>query len=95
MSDEGIITIATSYFDDLFQSCGSCHLEEIGDGMEIRVNEADNQELTAPVTDAEIEATVFQIPPTRAPGPDGFSGCFYQDHWNTVGADVIQIIKAF
>ncbi|KAM2260945.1 hypothetical protein ACFXTI_042610 [Malus domestica] len=31
----------------------------------------------------------------RSPGPDDFSGCFYQDHWDTMGVDVIKVVKAF
>lgn len=51
--------------------------------------------LTASVTDGEIQTAVFQIPPTRALGPDGFSSSFYQDHWEVVGNDVINTVKAF
>lgn len=46
------------------------------------------------MTDGEIQEAVFQIPRTRAPRPDGFSGSFYQDHWEVVGKDVINMIKA-
>ena len=60
-----------------------------------RVSHEENMMLTAPVTDGEIMEAFFQIPPTRAPGPDGFSGCFYQDHWEVIGNDVIKMIKAF
>lgn len=51
--------------------------------------------LVAPVIDREIQEAMFQIPPTRAPGPDGFSRSFYQDHWEVVGNVVINIVKAF
>lgn len=59
------------------------------------VNDEDNLAFTVPINAREIEEAVYQIPPLRAPGPDGFSGCFYHDHWATVGTDVVQIIKAF
>lgn len=48
--------------------------------MEARITHEDNLALTAPMTIGEIVEAVSQIPSSRAPGPDGFSGCFYQDH---------------
>ncbi|KAM1807098.1 hypothetical protein ACFX11_030156 [Malus domestica] len=55
----------------------------------------DNRGLTAMVTECEIMEAAYQIPPMRSPGPDSFSGYFYQDHWDTVRPDVIKIVKAF
>jgi hypothetical protein len=37
-----------------------------------------NQQLLAEFTVEEIEAAKHQMPPMKAPGPDGFSACFYQ-----------------
>ncbi|KAM2983667.1 hypothetical protein FF2_009561 [Malus domestica] len=90
-----ISSIVTSYFSDLFRSGRPAHFDVPDNGLESRVTLEDNLALTAPVTEEEIIVAAFQIPPTRAPGPDGFFGCFYQDHWDTVGNDVIRIIKAF
>ncbi|KAM2494092.1 hypothetical protein ACFX1W_034230 [Malus domestica] len=88
-------SIVISYFLDIFRSDrpGQFGIPEIG--LDLSVTPEDNLALTAPVTEEEIIVAAFQIPPTRAPGPDGFTGCFYQDHWDTVGNDVIRIIKAF
>lgn len=33
---------------------------------------------------------------TKAPGPDGFNGAFYQrQYWELVGVDVVEAIKNF
>ncbi|CAN6562972.1 unnamed protein product [Malus baccata var. baccata] len=93
--EAAISSIAISYFADLFKSSNPRQIDEIGDCMAPRVSTEDNIALTAAVSEEEIKAAVFQIPPTRAPGPDGYSGCFYQDHWETVGKDVIKMVKAF
>ncbi|KAM1555078.1 hypothetical protein PS1_007619 [Malus domestica] len=88
-------SIVISYFSDLFRSDRPSQFEIPENGLDSRVSPEDNLGLTAPVTEEEIIVAAYQIPPTRAPGPDGFTGCFYQDHWDTVGKDVIRIIKAF
>ncbi|CAN6691340.1 unnamed protein product [Malus baccata var. baccata] len=93
--EAAISTIATSYFEVLFKSSRPGQIDEIGECPAPRVTTEDNLALTTAVTEEEIKTVVFQIPPTRAPGPDGYSGCFYQDHWDTVGKDVIRIVKAF
>lgn len=79
-SESGICATVTSYFVELFQSSRSCQIEEIASCMEDRVNLKDNRALTAPVMEDEIVTDAFQIPPSRAPSLDEFSGCFYQDY---------------
>ena len=34
------------------------------------------EELTTPFTHEEIDTVVREMPSDRAPGPDGFNGCF-------------------
>lgn len=40
--------------------------------------------MEAPFTEVEVQAAVFQLAPTKAPGPDGFSAVFFQKCWNTL-----------
>ncbi|KAM1589719.1 hypothetical protein ACFX10_028582 [Malus domestica] len=93
--EKEICDIASSYFTGLFQSSRSSHIGEITECMENRVSNDNNRLLTTPITDSEIMEAAFQIPPTRAPGPDGFTGCFYKDHWEIVGKDVTLVVNAF
>ena len=46
-------------------------------------------ELARPYTGEEIRVALFQMHPSKAPGPDGMSAVFYQKIWD-VGADIIE-----
>ena len=41
----------------------------------------DFDSLTTPFTKVEIDAVVNDMPPDRAPGPDGFNGAFLKACW--------------
>ncbi|KAG8482089.1 hypothetical protein CXB51_027072 [Gossypium anomalum] len=53
------------------------------------IQDEDNNKLTMNYTKEEIEAAVFEMGPTKAPGEDGLPGLFYQKCWPIVGNDVV------
>ncbi|CAN0919302.1 LINE-1 reverse transcriptase homolog [Linum grandiflorum] len=59
------------------------------------VSPAMNHNLTKPITAHEIKRDVFQLGATKAPGPDGFPGQFFQQHWDTVGSDLCCEVQSF
>lgn len=43
----------------------------------------------------EIKEALFSINLEKAPGPDGFSACFFQSNWGIVGRDMIREVQEF
>ena len=54
-----------------------------------------NKNLTKPYSDLEIKTALFQMGPTKAPGPGGFPALFYQTHWVFLKDDICSAVRGF
>ena len=43
-----------------------------------RLNQDEIEKMNGPITSAEIETPIKKLPTNKSPGPDGFTGEFYQ-----------------
>ena len=53
------------------------------------------QILTNEFNENEIKASLFQMGPTKALGPNGMNALFYQKFWHIVGDTVVSVVLEF
>ncbi|WVZ61551.1 hypothetical protein U9M48_011408 [Paspalum notatum var. saurae] len=68
-----------------------CHTK---DGIP-QVSIAENEILSAKVTEKEVRDAVFQLKHNKAPGPDGFPAEFYQELWGLIKDDIMALFNEF
>jgi hypothetical protein len=96
ISKEDIEAHVLQYFTDIF-SAPSVHIEnELPDKyIPNIVTTEDNAMLTAIPTVEEVKHAVFDLNGDAAPGPNGYSGHFYQHFWHIIGIDVVNSTQHF
>jgi hypothetical protein len=70
-----------------FECLHSLHLDDL-------LPRLDLTGIDACFTEEEIWATVKELPPDRAPGPDGFTSRFYKVAWGVIKQDIINVFNA-
>lgn len=55
----------------------------------------ENNQFNLVPSEMEIKEIVFQLGPLKALGPDAYPAKFYQYMWETVGADIVNIVQDF
>ncbi|KAM1485803.1 hypothetical protein ACFX2I_000066 [Malus domestica] len=44
--------------------------------------------LCSPISDLELKEAVFNMGGSKAPGPDGFQGIFFQSFWDIIATEI-------
>jgi hypothetical protein len=91
-SQEEKIVVMDDFYDNLLGTSitrvNTINLPELG------INVHDLSELDLPFTEEEVWCTIKQMPSVKAPGPDGFTGCFYKTCWAIIKKDIMAAISA-
>jgi hypothetical protein len=51
-------------------------------------------DLDAPCSERIVWETIMLLPSDKAPGPDGFTGCFYKVCWSIIKPDIMAAVSA-
>lgn len=54
-----------------------------------------NMQLLKAFIGEEVSVAFSQMAPLKAPNPDGFAACFFQENWAAIGEEVCNAINNF
>ena len=92
---EDVAAVASNYFNTLFHAGSGDQMEECLDAVPSRVTEDMLMILSNEFTAEEVKVALFQMGPTKAPGPNSMNALFYQKFWHIVGDDVVFAVLDF
>nr|TKS06527.1 hypothetical protein D5086_0000121650 [Populus alba] len=87
--------MASSYFENWLCAPHLPVAEELNPIFPNTITEASATTALLPITNDDIQAALFSIPDTRAPGPDGYNALFFKKSWDVIKYDFIAAIKYF
>ena len=100
VQDEGTIegheqlkSYITNYYKGLFGAPeeGNFTLDKSRTEDIPQVSDVENSLLTKLYSEEEVRMSVFQMKHNTAPGPDGFPAEFYQNFWDVIKSDLLQL----
>jgi len=60
---------------------------QVLDWNRLQLCTVDDEDMDRPFCEEEVEYTIRMMPAEKAPGPDGFTGSFYERCWQTIKWD--------
>jgi hypothetical protein len=77
--------MARGFYENLYKAENTIGIEEVLSHVPRKVTGDMNESLNAAYSKEEVKTALFQMFPTKSPGPDGFPAHFFQKHWNLRG----------
>lgn len=76
-NEHGIESTITCYFRDIFCSSSNLNDVKVIGAVDTRITSDMNRTLERDISDDEVRVAVFQMQPSKAPGPDGMNLFFF------------------
>lgn len=92
ISNDQIAQVAEQYFQELFTLTNPTGMESVLDLVGSLITLDMNNALLQWYTSYEVRRALFQMHPSKSPGPDGMSPFFFQKFRNIIGHDVTEAI---
>jgi hypothetical protein len=83
---------AHEFYHQLYSAEDISGLDEVLDHVPRKVLPEMNEQLDRPFSNEEVKAALFEMYPTKAPGPDGFPAHFFQRNWEVCGEEVTRAV---
>lgn len=96
--EDEIHRIFLAHFSSAYQVPNSSVNVENWDGRDYfdkRLSSDHQDWLNRPFRAHKVCKAIFQIGDSKAPGPNGFSGCFFQKYWDIVGTSITFAVISF
>lgn len=84
-----------AYYKLLFQSSNPILDKDLERLIKPTITLEQNAEMPKIPSSEKVKDVVFNMAPTKAPGPDGMSAIFFQHYWEIVGRDMVFMVKNF
>ncbi|XP_024155813.1 uncharacterized protein LOC112163786 [Rosa chinensis] len=93
----GIETIVLDYYNSLFRSTNVSDVqrEPVLSSLVPVITPNLGASLLLEYSADEIKQALFQMYPTKSPGPDGMPPLFFQKYWHIVGDDIVTAVREF
>jgi hypothetical protein len=84
-----------NFYENLFTSKACTSTDEVLNALPSKVTSDMNEELCKPYPDEEIGKALFQMGPTKSPGPNEFPALVYQTHWEFFKEEICNAVWSF
>ena len=88
-------SIVDQYFQDMFTLSHPTQINQTIDCMEPTIIAFHNSQLLQTNNAEEIKKAIFQMHPSKSPGPDGMIPFFFHKYCHIIGDDVISAVLSF
>ena len=94
-NEDDIKNLIQFHFSNLFAGNDSSDYSHLIDLIPKKVTDNMNSLLLKPISIQEVKAAVFSLGGSKAAGPDGIPGSFYQKSWDIIKLDLFRAVQSF